>query len=192
MREKLNLISGSFLLKAMLANMTLPSIDSLMRSNHIEPSPFPYFALPPLEPFKSSDDESEPMSPKDDSHSVKKPEIVLPRINHFTQEEDEKLNKLVSIFGVNSWNSIAQVIGSKTARQCRDRWFGCVNPKGVNNWTVEEDIMLVKQYSIFGAKWKKIAMLIPGRSVNSIRNRWKLLLKNTEKHALEQSLSQYM
>ena len=166
--------------------MIFPPIGDLMKLNHIEPLSFP----PMISSFEpkpccacSNPVPKQHIRQKESSVSV--PSYDLPKslcLHMFTPEEDAKLKEFVKLFGTDNWDTIACIIGTKTARQCRDRWYGYFNPKAINAWTVEEDLMLIKHYATFGAKWKKIAMLIPGRSVNSIRNRWKLLLKNTEKH----------
>ena len=104
--------------------------------------------------------------------------------NKFTDEEDIKLKYFVHMYGSNNWELIASALGTKNERQCRERWRNYLNPKLTTNpWTVEEDMQLVQKYAQYGSKWKRIANEMTGRSVNSVRNRWKLLLKNTEKHS---------
>ena len=99
----------------------------------------------------------------------------------FTKEEDIKLIKLVNIFGKNNWFVIGQMMSTKTGRQCKDRWMHHLNPKGtLNTWTIEEDCQLIELYSIYGPKWQRISEHISGRTSNSIRNRWRVLLRHSK------------
>ena len=100
----------------------------------------------------------------------------------FTLEEDIKLKYLVSYFGVGNWKIIATAMETKNPRQCRERWRNYLSPNvKVNNWTTNEDFILVNKFAEIGPHWKTIAKFLRGRSPNSIRNRWKLLLKKSEK-----------
>ena len=159
------------------------SIDNLL-NDHITPIPHSYldFPKPPSPVSFSPSYSTQPQyslmqTTKGETHALK---------NTFTEEEDIKLNYFVQLYGSN-WQAISNAIGSKSARQCAEHCKTHLNPKLASNpWTHEEDMELVKNYAEYGSRWKKIAMLMPGRSVNSVRNRWKLLLKNTEKHTATQ------
>ena len=100
----------------------------------------------------------------------------------FTLDEDVKLKYLVSYFGVGNWKIIAAAMETKNPRQCRERWRNYLSPSvKINNWTTNEDFILVQKFAEVGPHWKTIAKFLKGRSPNSIRNRWKLLLKKSEK-----------
>ena len=99
----------------------------------------------------------------------------------FTVDEDNKLKSIICRIGTKDWNAVSRVMGTKNPRQCRERWRNYLNPTLKNeDWTIEEDIILVQKYKEYGSRWSKIAKFLRGRSVNSLRNRWQVLLKNIE------------
>lgn len=109
----------------------------------------------------------------------------------FTAEEDEKLKMLVLSHGTSSWGFIAQLMGTRNHRQCRERWKNYINPALRNDpWTLEEDQLLVDKYAEFGPKWNKIAKFFAHRSDNAIRNRWQLMIRQWERQKHMQLSSQ--
>ena len=49
-------------------------------------------------------------------------------------------------------------------------WLG---DKGRNTmWNNAEDVLIDKMYSLIGTQWEKIALLLPGRSADAVRNRY--------------------
>jgi hypothetical protein len=49
-------------------------------------------------------------------------------------------------------------------------------------WSSEEDQMILSCVDRMGPRWREIAPLLPGRSDDSVRNRWKRLTKETDAH----------
>lgn len=97
----------------------------------------------------------------------------------WTLEEDQKLAIFVKREGVGKWKQAATLIFGRTGKQCRERWLNNLNPdvrKG--NWTPEEDQIITKLYEKYGSKWTQIAKHIPGRTENSIKNRFYCALRN--------------
>ena len=102
--------------------------------------------------------------------------------NKFTAEEDKLLIELASKSKVHNWNDIAEALGTRNARQCRERWNNYLNPTLRNDpWTEEEDRLLLEKHHELGTHWNKIAKSFKNRSDNSIRNRWQLLMRHMEK-----------
>jgi hypothetical protein len=88
-------------------------------------------------------------------------------------EEDKKLIEWVRVEGPNKWSQCAEYIPGRSGKQCRERWFNTLNPhvkKG--DWSIEEDYNIFNLFSVYGSKWSKIALSLPGRTENSIKNRF--------------------
>ena len=91
----------------------------------------------------------------------------------FTPEEDNKLKKIISIYGAKKWDKVALMMPGRTGRQCRDRFHNYLSPSLVNGpWTKEEDKILEQKVLEYGQHWNKISKFFKGRSDNNIKNRW--------------------
>lgn len=97
----------------------------------------------------------------------------------FSAEDDSMLRTIVIQKGIHDWHEVAKCMVDKTARQCRDRWVNYLSPDiSFLPWTREEDETIVKLVNELGTKWVRISRVIPGRSDNSIKNRWYSGLRN--------------
>ncbi len=98
----------------------------------------------------------------------------------FTKVEDILLGELVKIHGARHWPRIANKIGTKTARQCRDRYNNYLDPRlNHEEWTTDEDSRLRSLYETHGPKWSMISRQLKTRSTGSVRNRWCLLARQS-------------
>ena len=75
--------------------------------------------------------------------------------------------------GAKKWNAISDIVGTRTGKQCRERYMNHLDPQlndGV--WTKEEDEIIIEAQKEHGNSWTMISTLLNGRTANSIKNRW--------------------
>jgi hypothetical protein len=100
----------------------------------------------------------------------------------WTAEEDRMLIQLVEQYGPEKWVLIASRLGSRTGKQCRERWHNHLNPQ-INKapFTYEEEATIFQLYSQIGSKWAEMAKVLPGRSDNAIKNHFNTVIQRKRK-----------
>ena len=84
----------------------------------------------------------------------------------------ERLNKEIN------WTTIAKRILGRSAKQCRERWSYNLDPDvNKSEWTPMEDRTLVEAQKNVGNKWAMIAGLLPGRTENGVKTRYKSIVR---------------
>jgi len=93
----------------------------------------------------------------------------------WTPSEDEVIMHLIEAHGIGNikWSEIAASLPGRLGKQCRERWVNHLDPRLKKTpWTEEEDRILMEKQTDLGNKWRDIAEFLPGRSENSVKNRW--------------------
>lgn len=95
----------------------------------------------------------------------------------FTHEEDQLIMSMYDKIG-NKWKIIASRIPGRSARQCRERWRYYLSPSiNRQEWSQEEDSLLMAKYELIGPKWATIAMCFMNRTDVDLKNRYNLLMR---------------
>uniref|UniRef100_K3WIN3 Myb-like DNA-binding protein n=1 Tax=Globisporangium ultimum (strain ATCC 200006 / CBS 805.95 / DAOM BR144) TaxID=431595 RepID=K3WIN3_GLOUD len=108
-------------------------------------------------------------------NKVLKPGLVK---GPWSVDEDNLLMETM-LKGYDSWRQVAAHIPGRTAKQCRERWRNRLDPN-INKapFTDEEDNIIQQAYEKLGNRWTQIAELLPGRTEDSVKLRWKTLNPN--------------
>jgi hypothetical protein len=69
-------------------------------------------------------------------------------------------------------------------RPCASRWHNHLCPSvNKEEWTEEEDQLIMELVQQMGTKWSKIVKMLPGRTDNAIKNRWNGTLSKAAQEA---------
>lgn len=80
---------------------------------------------------------------------------------------------LVQSQGALNWVRIAQTLGSRTPKQCRERYHQNLKPSlNHNPITPEEGLLIERLVHELGKRWAEIARQLDGRSDNAVKNWW--------------------
>jgi hypothetical protein len=91
----------------------------------------------------------------------------------FSSQEDALLHYYVEVIHLRSWQEIAKQLPERTARQCRDRYNNYLCPEHLSSeWSLNEDLTIMKAYETVGSNWAIITTLLPGRNCVQVKNRW--------------------
>eukprot|EP00831_Metopus_contortus_P062181 TRINITY_DN541_c0_g2_i5.p1 TRINITY_DN541_c0_g2~~TRINITY_DN541_c0_g2_i5.p1 ORF type:complete len:214 (-),score=15.79 TRINITY_DN541_c0_g2_i5:15-656(-) len=111
-----------------------------------------------------------PVQPRcPNSGSEHKPSMI------WTQFEDKTLISIVEKYGKN-WVKVEKEmhergIGTKTGKQCRERWLHQLDPQiDKKEFTEAEMSKLFSMHRTMGNRWKDISNELPGRTDNMIKN----------------------
>ncbi|EAY06323.1 Myb-like DNA-binding domain containing protein [Trichomonas vaginalis G3] len=101
-------------------------------------------------------------------------------IHRFSKEEDEKIIKEVKKHDNNiKWavDVLEKKLGANHSRRSIiERYKGFLS-QSRDNWTAEEDKLILDNYKIYGNKWAAIAKFLKNRSGDQVKIRHKQLTK---------------
>jgi hypothetical protein len=104
--------------------------------------------------------------------------------HRFTEYEDNVILQMVEELGVHEWGAISSRLGTRTPRQCRERWRHYLHQViETSPWTVDEDTLLEEEFRKVGPKWSQIALIFRGRTEVNLKNRWTRLNRQRRKQA---------
>jgi Myb-like DNA-binding protein FlbD len=91
----------------------------------------------------------------------------------WSANEDNYLVSLVKTHGAHNWVRISALIGSRTPKQCRERFHQNLKPSlNHDPITPEEGAIIERLVGEMGKRWAEIARRLQGRSDNAVKNWW--------------------
>ncbi|KAJ0261678.1 MYB transcription factor [Hirschfeldia incana] len=97
----------------------------------------------------------------------------------WTPEEDEKLVSYIQEHGPGKWRTLPKNAGLKRCgKSCRLRWTNYLRPDiKRGEFSLQEEETIIQLHRLLGNKWSAIAIHLPGRTDNEIKNYWNTHIK---------------
>lgn len=107
------------------------------------------------------------------------------------KREDDELFRIITLKGTKQWQEIAESLNEmlgvqRNGKQCRERWYNFLNPE-INRdpFTPDEDLQILRLRKDIGNRWSEIVKLLPGRTENSVKNRFNCMFKKVKDDKLQ-------
>jgi antitoxin (DNA-binding transcriptional repressor) of toxin-antitoxin stability system len=104
------------------------------------------------------------------------------RAGKWSAIEDKKLEDALLTHGGKDWAVIAALVPGRTRKQCWSRWNAFLDPsidrtpERTGKWSKDEGSKLKDSVQTHGGKnWDAIAALVPGRTKELCKNKWRLV-----------------
>ncbi|XP_072979035.1 myb-related protein Hv33-like [Typha angustifolia] len=97
----------------------------------------------------------------------------------WSPEEDQRLKDYILRHGISCWSAVPAKAGLlRNGKSCRLRWINYLRP-GLKHgiFSQEEEEIVIKLQAKLGNRWSQIAMHLPGRTDNEVKNYWNSYLK---------------
>ena len=157
-------------------------------------SPLPSLSLPAQQPPNLPN--NNPSSPFQNTHTLEDRQYtfkIIKRRSPWNKKEDEAIINLVNKHGTGNWTIIANEMSNiynfknRSGKQCRERWHNHLDPNvKKDDWTENEENILFSKHMEFGNKWSDIAIFLPGRTDNAIKNHFYSKLRKYIRKILKQ------
>ena len=123
---------------------------------------------------------NENYTPNNQQTTTEKPAPSHKRIN-WTFQDNQNIIEFVNTFGP-KWKTLSQVYPGRTPKQYREHYMNHLQKQVEKKpFTKEEDCFLIDFIQRHGRKFSLCAKKMPGRTENSVKNRWYSLFKLNNK-----------
>uniref|UniRef100_A0A6N2NJL2 Uncharacterized protein n=1 Tax=Salix viminalis TaxID=40686 RepID=A0A6N2NJL2_SALVM len=97
----------------------------------------------------------------------------------WTADEDSKMLAHVAKHGTGNWTAVPKKAGlERCGKSCRLRWNNCLRPDlEHDNFTPQEEEMIIRLHAAIGSRWSIIAQQLPGRTDNDVKKCWNSRLR---------------
>ncbi|KAI7883376.1 uncharacterized protein EV154DRAFT_450112, partial [Mucor mucedo] len=82
------------------------------------------------------------------------------KFGHWSQEESDKLERLITKYGENEISMVAQLMGTRTKRQCLERWRWQMASVKKGRFSPEEDRKIIQAVQKYGENFAVVAKVI--------------------------------
>ncbi|KAG6176601.1 hypothetical protein E4U36_007866 [Claviceps purpurea] len=107
---------------------------------------------------------------------------VTRRKGAWSPSEDYLLKSRILDEGARDWIEVSRFVGSRSAKQCRERWYQVLDPRLDHGpITREEGDFISNWVARKGQQWAEIARQLKGRNDNGVKNWYNGIQKKMER-----------